>query len=95
MPFRLARESMFCPTGLLLMHDERSSGNGKVLLRWVALSLTLLLLYVLSLGPAYRFLPGPWLPTVYGPLVQLERHCPPLDRFITLYMEKVWHCGIW
>jgi hypothetical protein len=51
--------------------------------------------YGLSIGPAYRLLPGPWLPTVYRPLVQLENHCKLLDRFLTWCMEDVWKCGMW
>jgi hypothetical protein len=65
------------------------------MLRWYVLIPTMLLLYVLSIGPAYRFLPGSALPTLYRPLIQLENHCKPLDRFLTWYMEDVWKCGMW
>jgi hypothetical protein len=55
----------------------------------------LVFIYVLSIGPAYRFFPGPALPVVYRPLTQLESRFKPLDRFMTWYMEDVWKCGVW
>jgi hypothetical protein len=73
--------------------EPRRSADAILLLSLLAF--TLPVLYVLSIGPAYRFFPGPWLPKVYRPLTQLESHCKPLDRFMTWYMEKVWQCGVW
>jgi hypothetical protein len=51
-------------------------------LLWLTAWLTALVpvVYVLSIGPTYRFLPGPALPIMYGPLVQLQSRCRPLDR---------------
>ncbi len=61
----------------------------------VGAMLGLPLLYVLSLGPAIYVLPVSITKPLYGPLIRFEQRCPPLDRFQTWYMEKVWRCKMW
>ena len=67
--------------------------RGLYWLTWIILILPVI--YVLSLGPAFHVLPLSVIGKVYGPLIRFEEHCPPLERFQTWYMEKVWRCPMW
>jgi hypothetical protein len=74
--------------------DESRGPRGRgFLLLWAIVLLPVI--YVLSLGPSIYILPDSVIRLVYGPLIKFEAHCPPLDRFQTWYMEKVWGCKMW
>src|SRR3954467_14299434 len=69
-------------------------GMGKAILRWVVLSTILLLLYVLSVGPASRMCEKGVLQEplkVYAPIIIASRHCRPVFRFLDWYVGQLWH----
>jgi hypothetical protein len=74
--------------------DESRGPRGRGFLLLSAIVL-LPVIYILSLGPAIHILPLSVIRSVYGPLIKFEANCPPLDRFQTWYMEKVWRCKMW
>jgi hypothetical protein len=69
--------------------------HNRGILRWFIIPLALFLLYVLSVGPVLRLMPTHAVLNFYGPLIILEEHCRPLDRFVVWYVEDVWKCGKW
>ena len=74
-------------------NQHNHSLRGSLLL--CSIIMLLPVIYVLSLGPAIYGLPSSVLRPVYGPLIMFEQQCPPLDRFQTWYMEKIWKCKMW
>jgi hypothetical protein len=77
------------------MHDEEFGRPAKMVIKWLALLPILFSLYALSIAPAFHLMSPQGFRSAYMPLIHLETHCPPLDRFLTWYMEDVWKCSTW
>jgi hypothetical protein len=63
---------------------------------WFLWPTMLLLLYILSIGPAMRFavfgqIPFPIYRTLYYPIDRLYWTCPPAHQCLDWYFSAVWH----
>ena len=69
---------------------EQSRHRGSWLTLWWVPLITILI-YVLSLGPAVRFLPGDSpVFNLYLPLVALAEKCSPFGEFLGWYLDQIW-----
>jgi hypothetical protein len=76
------------------MTDQPKDRKG--LLKLVAYPFSLLVLYVLSIGPAAKMERANILPTrlmsVYKPLGFIARHSKTADKFFDWYIFELWGC---
>lgn len=64
-------------------------------LGWLTTIVLLLVVYVLSTGPALilnfkGYLPTQGIEIFYAPLDALSRTCPPIEQFMRWYIRDVW-----
>jgi hypothetical protein len=73
--------------------DEVPQEPGRGRLSYFALSSIIWfpILYILGVGPGFRFLPDSVLDLAYRPLFLASQHCDPLHNFLIWYLVKVWH----
>jgi hypothetical protein len=80
-----------------MSEDRSDAASGKGVLRWFIVPVVLVLLYVLSIGPA-AWLNGRGLISepraLYSPVVSLGIYWTPFFTFLNWYVEGVWRSNI-